>query len=63
LGFEIFFSALALVLVFEGILPFLSPKRWRYFVATMASQHDKNLRIMGFIFMVVGVAMLFFIHH
>jgi uncharacterized protein len=63
LGFDIFFSALALMLVFEGILPFLSPRRWRYLVAAMASQNDKHLRVMGFVFMVVGVAILFFIHH
>ncbi|MBB72066.1 MAG: hypothetical protein CMF50_06670 [Legionellales bacterium] len=57
-----FFAALALMLVFEGIMPFLSPERWRSFVNKLALQSDRSLRIMGFVTMIIGVGILTVLH-
>jgi len=46
------------VLVIEGILPFLYPQRWRSLVATMAQMDDRQIRVIGFISMLLGVGVL-----
>lgn len=50
--------ALSLVLVIEGIVPFLYPKRWRRLVAQMATVDDKTMRIIGLISMLSGLGLL-----
>ncbi|MAZ39924.1 MAG: DUF2065 domain-containing protein [Legionellales bacterium] len=54
--------AVGLLFVFEGIFPFLSPEKWRNFVRQVAIQNDKNLRIMGLIFMILGVVIITLMH-
>ena len=54
-------TALCLVLVIEGILPFLSPKRWRLYVAAMANMSDKQIQITGLISMLMGAGILMLI--
>lgn len=61
--FEELGKALCLLLVLEGIIPFLYPRRWRKMVATMAIINDKQLRIMGFLSMLAGVVILTLITH
>ncbi|MFL0801532.1 MAG: DUF2065 domain-containing protein [Agarilytica sp.] len=51
--------AACLVLILEGILPFLYPNRWRQAVATLATISDRQLRIIGLASMLAGVALLF----
>lgn len=51
--------ALCLVLIIEGILPFLCPQRWRQAVATLAEVDDRQLRAMGLGAMLVGVGLLY----
>ena len=51
--------ALALVLVIEGILPFLSPKSWRDAMSQAAQLPDGVLRSLGFASMVAGVIILY----
>ena len=53
--------ALAIVLVLEGILPFLSPVSWKRFVHSMLSVPDRSLRIAGLGMMLAGVALLYVI--
>jgi uncharacterized protein YjeT (DUF2065 family) len=55
-------AAIALVLIFEGILPFLSPNTWRHMVAAMSCHSDLTLRITGLICMLLGVVLLFIAH-
>lgn len=57
----VFAQAVCLLLVIEGILPFLYPQRWRKAVETLASINDRQLRLMGFASMAIGAALLFFI--
>lgn len=54
-------AAIALVLVLEGILPFLTPDGMRKVMTQMASMDDRSLRISGLISMIVGLGLLYFI--
>ena len=53
------FVALSLVMVIEGILPFLNPPTMRRMLLTVASQDDRALRLIGFVSMLTGVIMLY----
>ncbi len=55
-------AALALVMVIEGILPFLSPGAMRNIMHTMSAMDDRSLRISGLVSMVLGVIMLYLVH-
>jgi uncharacterized protein len=50
--------ALGLLLVLEGLLPFLSPQGWRALFAQAAKLTDGQLRFLGLIALVVGCAIL-----
>ncbi len=54
--------ALALVLVIEGMLPFLSPKGWRDAMSQAAQLPDNVLRGIGFFSMLAGVIILYLVH-
>ena len=54
--------AFCLMLVLEGIIPFLYPARWRSLVAALAGINDNTLRMAGFTSMVVGTLMLYLIN-
>jgi len=49
--------AVSLMLVLEGILPFLYPQRWRQLVAQLAQISDANMRILGLLSMLLGLAL------
>ena len=53
------FSALALVLIIEGIMPFISPNGWRQTMQQASQLEDKTLRGIGFASMLVGAVLLF----
>ena len=53
--------AICLMMVLEGIIPFLYPSRWRRLVATIAVVEDRQLRVMGLISMVLGAGILYLI--
>lgn len=52
------FSALALMLVFEGLLPFLSPQRWRRVFEQATRLSDGQLRFLGLSSMLGGLVLL-----
>ena len=54
--------ALALLLVLEGIWPFLSPESMRRMMLSMAQQEGRTLRISGLISMLCGVALLYLVN-
>ena len=54
-------AAIALLLVIEGILPFLSPQALRNTLQQMIKLDDRTLRLIGFGSMLVGVALLYWI--
>ena len=51
--------AIALVLVIEGMLPFLSPDGWRQAMIQAGRLSDKALRIIGLVSMIAGVLVLY----
>ncbi len=55
------FAAAALLLVFEGIMPFTSPAKWRRMILLVSSQSDTFLRVFGFISMLAGVVLLYIV--
>lgn len=55
------FAALSLVLVIEGMLPFIKPEIWRRTMGRIAEKPDNALRLMGLTSMLMGVALLYVI--
>ena len=53
--------AMALMLILEGIVPFLSPDAMRRMLAAMLQMDDRSIRIAGFISMLVGVVLLYWV--
>ena len=53
-----FLSALALVFVLEGLMPFALPEHWKKLLRKNIAQDEKVLRVSGFLSMLVGVIML-----
>lgn len=51
--------AFCLMLVFEGVMPFLAPARWRAMVAGVAQLPDRSLRAAGFASMLAGTVLLY----
>ncbi len=51
-------GGLALMLVFEGLLPFLSPGAWRRTFERVLLLTDGQLRFLGLCSMVVGLLLL-----
>ena len=54
--------ALALLLVFEGIMPFLTPDGWRQAMQQVSQFSDKTLRAIGFVSMIIGALILYLMH-
>ncbi|MDH0897361.1 MULTISPECIES: DUF2065 domain-containing protein [unclassified Pseudomonas] len=54
--------AFCLMLVLEGILPFLYPQRWRRAVTQLGQLPDRRLRLMGLTSMLLGTALLYLLH-
>lgn len=58
----IFLTAIALVLVIEGILPFLAPQAWKRMMFQLASQSDRAIRIIGLISLLLGALLMYLVH-
>lgn len=54
-------AALALMLVLEGLLPFLNPAGWRRVFSKLAGSSDRDLRIGGLVCLGLGLLLLFFV--
>lgn len=51
-------AALALMLVIEGLLPFLDPGAWRRVFERATRLSDGQIRFLGLTSMIAGIAML-----
>ena len=51
--------ALALMLVIEGLLPFLAPKAWRETFQRLMQLSDGQIRFFGLTSMIFGLLLLF----
>ncbi len=54
--------AMALLLVLEGIVPFLSPRGFKQMMQSVLRTEDRHLRIAGLVSMLAGVLLLYLIH-
>jgi uncharacterized protein YjeT (DUF2065 family) len=54
--------ALALVLVIEGVWPFLSPNGFRNALLLVAAERPGTLRLVGLMSMVAGVGLLYLVN-
>ena len=54
-------AALALVLVIEGMIPFLNPGYLRRMLETASQLDDRTLRMAGLASMVGGIVMLYLV--
>ena len=55
---DLLLGAVALMLVLEGLLPFLSPGSWRSMFERATRLSDGQIRFLGLTSMIAGVAML-----
>jgi uncharacterized protein YjeT (DUF2065 family) len=54
--------ALSLMLVIEGLLPFLAPNGFRRLLLEVAAQDTRRLRLSGLLSMIGGVALLYLVN-
>ena len=54
--------AFCLMLVLEGVIPFLYPQRWRNMVQQLATIDNRMLRIIGLASMLIGTGLLYLVH-
>ena len=55
---DILLTALALMLVLEGLLPFLAPRLWRETFARLMQLSDGQIRFFGLTSMIAGLILL-----
>jgi hypothetical protein len=58
LNSDTFWAALALVLVIEGLFPFLSPGGWRRTFQRLLTLQDGQLRFFGMCSILIGLGLL-----
>ncbi len=58
---EVLFAGFALMLVIEGILPFVAPKLWRETFKALIEMKDGQIRFAGLVSMLVGLSLLWFL--
>ena len=56
-------TALALLLIFEGVLPFCAPSLWRDTFRKVTELSDGQLRFAGLISITIGVVGLMIMQH
>jgi uncharacterized protein YjeT (DUF2065 family) len=55
--------AIALMLVIEGILPFLVPTLWRDTFRRLTEMSDGQIRFVGLTSMLVGLLLMYLVRH
>jgi uncharacterized protein YjeT (DUF2065 family) len=56
-----FILALALMLILEGVLPFLAPNLWRDTFRRITQMSDGQIRFVGLSSMIVGLLLLLWV--
>jgi len=55
---KIFLMALALMLIIEGVLPFIAPNLWRDTFRRITQMSDGQIRFVGLTSMLIGLLLL-----
>ena len=58
MGATTFLMALALMLILEGVLPFIAPNLWRDTFRKITQMSDGQIRFVGLSSMIVGLLLL-----
>jgi uncharacterized protein YjeT (DUF2065 family) len=61
MGATTFLMALALMLIFEGVLPFIAPNLWRETFRKITQMSDGQIRFVGLSSMIVGLLILLWV--
>jgi uncharacterized protein len=54
-------AALAIVCIIEGVMPFLNPAGMKRLLNRMAAMEEREMRIVGLVSMLVGLAILYLV--
>lgn len=54
-------TAIGLMMVFEGIMPFCLPDRWRNMIGRIALLDNRSMRSIGLLSMLIGLGILVFL--
>jgi uncharacterized protein YjeT (DUF2065 family) len=54
-------AAFALMLIIEGIFPFMSPQGWRDRMVQILALHDGQIRFFGLVCVLAGLLMLWWV--
>ena len=54
-------AGVAVLLVLEGLLPFLNPTATRRVFAQLSQMAERELRVAGLVSMIAGLVLLFFV--
>jgi len=54
--------AFCLMLIIEGMIPFIAPDRWRSLLLTLKDMDDNQIRLFGLVLMISGTALLLIIN-
>ncbi len=58
---EILLAGLALMLIFEGIMPFVAPRAWKDSFRRITEFPDSYLQLAGLASMLAGLVLLYFV--
>ena len=61
MGATTFLMALALMLILEGVLPFIAPNVWRDTFRKITQMTDGQIRFVGLSSMIVGLLLLLWV--
>ncbi len=54
--------AFCLMLIIEGMIPFIAPDLWRSLLLTLKDMDDNQIRMLGLVLMISGTALLLIIN-
>ena len=61
MGFKELFIAISLVIIFEGLIPFISPSLYKRTLLQMLEISESSIRIMGLFLIILGVIIINFV--
>ncbi|WP_105253689.1 DUF2065 domain-containing protein [Pseudoalteromonas sp. T1lg75] len=61
MNWQLFLSAVALMLIFEGLGPALFPKTWRAYLLQIVQTDERTLKVIGIALILVGALLFHFV--
>ena len=58
MSWDLLLAAFALLLVFEGLFPFINPQAWRKMFEQVLKMHDGQIRFFGMVSIAIGLVLL-----